>query len=228
MDTSIFNIIVAAGRGSRFGADCPKQYCMLNGQPVLMHTITRMREALPKSKIILVISKDMHPLWDEQCRDAKFISPPIIYGGATRWQSVKNAIDSIVETPTDAIISIHDGARPNIDSALVERVISAAKKSSGAIPAIPVTDSLRKVHHNGTSEPIDRTAFRAVQTPQAFRADRLIAAYDLPYNPKFTDDASVMAAAGYLDISLVEGDSRNIKITNPADIEIAAILMHQQ
>ncbi len=227
MDTTIFNIIVAAGRGSRFGADCPKQFCMLNGLPVLMHTIARMREALPGSKIILVISQDMHPLWEEQCREAGFTSPSIVYGGDTRWQSVKNAIDSIGEVTSGSIISIHDGARPNIDHALVGRVISATNKSSGAIPAIPVTDSLRRVLPDGSSEPIDRALFRAVQTPQAFRADRLIEAYNQPYNPEFTDDASVMAAAGYSDINLVDGDARNIKITNPADIEIAAILMRQ-
>ena len=228
MDTTVFNIIVAAGRGSRFGADRPKQFCLLDNRPVLMHTIERMRNALPDSETILVISRDMQPLWLKQCSETGFVSPPIVYGGNSRWQSVKNAICSLGDIPSGSIISIHDGARPNIDRSLIRRVIDAAGKSSGAIPATPVTDSLRQIMPDGTSSPIDRTTFRAVQTPQAFRADRLIEAYNLPFDDTFTDDASVMVAAGYTDITIVEGDPHNIKITNPADIDIAAILMHRQ
>ncbi len=228
MKNKIINIIVAAGRGSRFGADRPKQFCMLGERPVLMHTIDRFRQALPDSQIILVLSKDMHPFWDELCETFCFSSPQIVYGGDSRWQSVKNAIDSIENITSDSIITIHDGARPLVNSAMIARVIAGVSECDGAIPVVPVTDSLRQVAADGTSAPIDRSSFRAVQTPQAFRAIHLTEAYALPFDDSFTDDASVMAAAGYTNIALVDGDTRNIKITNPSDIEIASILMHRE
>lgn len=227
MKRNITNIIVAAGRGSRFGADRPKQFCMLESRPVLMHTIERLRDALPDSDIIVVINRDMESLWEELCAEYQFISPTIVYGGDSRWQSVKNALSTIANAD-DRIVTVHDGARPIISSEMIHRIIRGVEDADGVIPVVPVTDSLRHVNTDGSSEAIDRSDFRAVQTPQAFRADRLIDAYSMPYSPSFTDDASVMEAAGYCNIRLVDGDTRNIKITNPADLEIASILLHQQ
>ncbi|MBQ7042049.1 MAG: 2-C-methyl-D-erythritol 4-phosphate cytidylyltransferase [Muribaculaceae bacterium] len=223
----IFNIIVAAGSGSRFGADIPKQFCLLNGKPVLMHTIERMRQALPKSTIIIVLSNNFIDYWEELCDNYSFKSPQIAIGGDSRWQSVKNALNQIdAEITPNSIITVHDGARPIINNELINRVIDGAKNTSGAIPVTPVTDSLRILKPNGTSTPTDRSLYRAVQTPQAFQANKLIQAYSLPYQSDFTDDASVMVAAGFDDISLVDGDYRNIKITMPHDIDIASIYMN--
>lgn len=227
MKRNITNIIVAAGRGSRFGADRPKQFCMLESRPVLMHTIERLRDALPDSDIIVVINRDMESLWKELCAEYQFISPTIVYGGDSRWQSVKNALSTIANAD-DRIVTVHDGARPIISSEMIHRIIRGVEDADGVIPVVPVTDSLRHVNTDGSSEAIDRSDFRAVQTPQAFRADRLIDAYSMPYSSSFTDDASVMEAAGYCNIRLVDGDTRNIKITNPADLEIASILLHQR
>lgn len=225
----IYNIIVAAGKGTRFGAELPKQFCMLNEYPVLMHTINQMRNALPTSKIAVVLNRDFVDFWRELCEKFQFPSPQIVTGGETRWQSVKNAIDSITEAITDnSIITIHDGARPIIDKQMVARTINATLTHSGAIPVIPVTDSIRQLQPNGTSCPVDRSCYRAVQTPQAFQAHKLIKAYTLPYCDSFTDDASVLAAANFDDIALVEGDPKNIKITHPSDIKIAAIYMSEQ
>ena len=220
----IYNIIVAAGSGSRFGAALPKQYCLMNGRPVLMHTIENMRRALPQSQIVLVLNRDFVDYWTELCVKYSFISPKVVEGGDTRWQSVKNAIDEI---PADAqVITVHDGARPIVDSMMVERLISALDDAVGAIPVVSVTDSLRQINEKG-SIPVDRSLYKAVQTPQAFHADKLIEAYSLPFDATFTDDASVLAALGY-DVALVEGDTYNIKITNPLDIEIAQLYLRQQ
>lgn len=225
-DKNIYNIIVAAGSGRRFGSDCPKQFQPLAGRPVLMHTIDRMRHALPDSDILLVLSKEHLKLWEGLCGKYGFHSPTIIIGGSTRWQSVKNAVDTIELAPDEeGIITVHDGARPLIDTALIKRIIDGLISASGSIPAIPVTDSLRMIEDNGASHPVDRSSIRAVQTPQAFDAHKLIKAYGLPYDSSFTDDASVMAAAGYTDIALVEGGIFNIKITMPADIDVATIYM---
>ncbi len=220
----IYNIIVAAGSGSRFGAALPKQYCLMNDRPVLMHTIENMRRALPQSQIVLVLNRDFVDYWTELCEKYSFISPKVVEGGDTRWQSVKNAIDEI---PADTqVITVHDGARPIVDSMMVERLISALDDAVGAIPVVSVTDSLRQIVESG-STPVDRSLYKAVQTPQAFHADKLIEAYSLPFDATFTDDASVLAALGY-DVALVEGDTYNIKITNPLDIEIAQLYLRQR
>ena len=220
----IYNIIVAAGSGCRFGAALPKQYCLMNDRPVLMHTIENMRRALPESQILLVLNRDFVDYWAELCEKYSFISPKVVEGGDTRWQSVKNAIDKI---PTDAqVITVHDGARPIVDPMMVERLIGALNNAIGAIPVVSVTDSLRQINETG-SIPVDRSLYKAVQTPQAFHADKLVEAYSLPFDATFTDDASVLAALGY-DVALVEGDTYNIKITNPLDIEIAQLYLLQR
>lgn len=220
----IYNIIVAAGSGSRFGAALPKQYCLMNGRPVLMHTIENMRVALPDSHVVLVLNKDFVDYWAELCEQYSFVSPRVVVGGDSRWQSVKNAIDTI---PDDAeVITVHDGARPIVDRMMVERLIAALNDAPGAIPVVSVTDSLRQLNEQG-SVPVDRALYKAVQTPQVFQAEKLIEAYSLPFTPTFTDDASVMAAMGY-EVALVEGDTYNIKITNPLDIEIAQLYLRQR
>ena len=225
MKQRIINIIAAAGAGSRFGSDLPKQFCLLDNRPVLMRAIECMRQVLPNSGFIVVLNEAFVSYWKKLCADFEFDSPQIAVGGNTRWQSVKNALSLIGEVDDDTIVTVHDGARPIVDSALIERVVNAVGSSSGAIPAIQVTDSLRLLTSDGMSFPVDRSSYRAVQTPQAFNARKMLNAYSMPFSDNFTDDASVMAAAGYEDVALVDGDSRNIKITYSQDIEIASIYL---
>lgn len=227
---ALFNtyiIIVAAGSGSRFGSDVPKQFCLMAGRPVLMHTIEAMRLARPGAEILLVISESERGRWHSLCEEYGFDSPTVVFGGSTRWESVKNGLAAI---PCDAmphsVVLIHDGARPLVDKATVSRVCGATLNTDGAIPAVPVSDSLRRLDEDGVrSEPVDRSEFRAVQTPQGFSLWRLRQAYQLPYKESFTDDASVLAEAGFLNITLVEGNPDNIKITNPRDIAVAEALL---
>lgn len=223
-ETSTYCIIVAAGSGSRFGSELPKQFCELAGKPVLMHTIERFRDAMPDIDITLVINAGCMDLWTGLCARHGFTSPRIIAGGSTRWESVKNAVDSI-ELPHDkkSIIMVHDGARPIVGKELLGRIVTAMKTSRGVIPTVSVNDSLRMLDGDGNSIPVDRALFRAVQTPQAFEGALLKEAYSLPYRDTFTDDASVIASLGYNDITLVEGDPHNIKITLPDDIKVAEL-----
>lgn len=220
----IYNIIVAAGSGSRFGAELPKQYCLFAGRPLLMTTIERFRHALPGSHIILVISESHAEMWEQLCREYGFDTPATVFGGASRWESVKNAIATIPEPIADGtIITVHDGARPMASTELILRTIApVAEGAPGAIPVTPVTESLRMITPTG-SAPVDRADFRAVQTPQAFNGRLLSEAYKIPYRDQFTDDASVMAAAGHSAMELVDGDPQNIKVTHPADIKIAEL-----
>ena len=221
----ITHIVVAAGNGSRFGGDIPKQFQMLNGRPVLMHCIEALRTATPGAGIILVLSQIHRDLWLDLCREHHFKTPTSVTGGATRWESVRNALVTLPEPDAGDIVTVHDGARPLVSPRLVHDVVSACRDHSGAIPAIAVTDSIREVNADGSSTTLDRSRLRAVQTPQAFRAVQLMEAYRLPYRDTFTDDASVMTAAGFTDIVLTNGDPSNIKITRPLDIAIAELYM---
>ncbi len=220
-------VIVAAGSGTRFGGDLPKQFQILNGRPMVMTTIEAFRRALPGCRLRLVISEAMAADWAAMCRaHSDFPSPPTVFGGATRFDSVKAAVDDIARqgiAPGDLIL-VHDGARPLVTPAVIARVVEGAARSGAAVPVVAVTDSLREVGPDGDSRPVDRARFRAVQTPQGFDAARLIAAYDRRDGASFTDDASVAEAAG-MTVTLVDGDYRNIKITNRGDLDIAAQLL---
>lgn len=225
-------IVVAAGSGRRFGGEVPKQFCLLGGRPVLMHTIEAFAEAVPQAQISVVLSADMVDRWREMCQKYDFKVPhSVVEGGATRWESVKHGVEAMVDENPGATVLIHDGARPLVDEKTIKRVIGAAVNTDGALPAVTVTDSLRRVSADGSmmgSEAVDRSDFRAVQTPQGFKLWRLREAYRQPYQKEFTDDASVMAAAGFDNIVLVEGSPRNIKITNPDDLAIAEVLLKEK
>lgn len=215
-------ITVAAGTGSRYGGDLPKQFCPLGGRPLLMTTLERLSACAPGASLIVVLSEPMTGPWREMCREQGFTLPhSIVTGGATRAESVRNALRTI---PADTVgwIAVHDAARPVVTPGMFRRLVDALPGADGVIPAIPVTDSLRALDGtDGASHAVDRSTLRAVQTPQLFPGVLLIAANDRELLPTFTDDASVMEAAGHTALRLVEGDTRNIKVTNPGDMAIA-------
>ncbi len=208
-------IIAAGGVGSRFGASVPKQFCELMGTPVLLHAIEQFRKALLEATIAVVIS----PEWADILPAGTITALP----GKTRWESVKNALDATEGIDADAIL-VHDGARPLVTAEVIGGVVDALDNHQGAIPVVAVTDTLRCAD----GSPARREDFRAVQTPQGFRADLLRRAYALPFDPAFTDDASVMTAAGFGDIAMTAGDPTNIKITNPLDLKIAEVILESR
>lgn len=224
MDRKVTVIIVAAGSGTRFGATLPKQFCMLEGRPLLMTTVDRVREAMPESDIILVLNKDAVGMWRDMCDESGFCSPRIIAGGATRWESVKNALE---ETADEGYVMVHDGARPLLVTDVAVRLLKALDDGhQGAIPTVPVVDSLRCKDCGGDgSIAVDRSRYVAVQTPQAFPVKLLKMAYRATFSPEYTDDASVMQNAGFKDIVLVEGSPSMFKITHPLDMEIASLYL---
>lgn len=211
-------IIVAGGSGKRFGSQVPKQFLPLAGLPVLMHTIQRF--ARHASTITLALPQSQIGYWHDLCGQYAFSIPVnIVAGGNSRFESVKNAIDSIHVNDED-IIAVHDGVRPLVSDKVINAVFEKAASSGSAIPAIHVTDSIRMLDNDGFSHAVDRNKLVAVQTPQAFNAKRLKEAYDVPFSESYTDDASVYEHSGN-KIHIVDGDSRNIKITHPDDIAIA-------
>lgn len=223
MERDIYAIVMAAGRGTRFGGEMPKQFVDLAGAPVIMHAINTLRQWKPDVKVMVALNPDDSDIWSAISARYDLHDVAIVAGGATRWESVRNALATL--TPgADDVVMVHDGARPLLTCAMLDRLIDGLVGHSGAIPVVALTDSIRHLTSDG-SEAVDRSRYRAVQTPQAFNARILQAAYQNPYKESFTDDASVMAASGHDDLALVEGDVRNIKITNPCDVAIANVYL---
>lgn len=212
-------IVVAAGSGSRFGGAVSKQFCLLKGRPLLMRSIDAFRDALPGCQVVVALAPEMTGVWKELCRRYDYVTPGVTPGGATRSESVRNALAAVPDNAR--IIMVHDAARPLVSAAVIHATLRGAEEHGAAVPVVTVTDSLRRAD---TGLAVDRAPFRAVQTPQAFRADVLREAYARPLLPQFTDDASVVEAAGTA-VTMVDGAPENIKITWPRDIAVAEALL---
>ena len=220
-------LVVAAGRGHRFGGDMPKQYRRLAGAPVLTHTLRALAEAAPDARLCVVI----HPDDSELCAGAVERLPasaaervlPPAHGGATRQQSVRAGLEALRETQPK-IVLIHDAARPFATEALVEDAIAAARAHAAAVPGAPATDTLKQVDEASfvVATP-PRAALRAVQTPQAFDFDLIRDAHARAAAAgvdDLTDDGAVAEWAGHR-VHVFAGDPANMKITTAADLAAA-------
>ena len=213
-----FAIIVAGGKGLRMGGDVPKQFLPIGGKPVLMCTIEAFREALDNVQIVLVLPAEQHDYWQKLCKDHNFCSPELVAtGGETRFHSVKNGL-ALLPEDDEAVVGVHDGVRPFVSSDTIQRCFSAASEGKAVVPVVPVVETLRQILPDGNSITRPRNEYRLVQTPQTFPLTLLKQAYEQPYSETFTDDASVVEAMGK-EITMVEGNRENIKLTTPADLK---------
>lgn len=214
-------IIVAGGKGLRVGGDIPKQFQPIGGKPMLMRTIEAFYNFDYRMRIVIVLPEQFRDFWNELCEKHKFdITHTIVNGGETRFHSVKNGLSEISE---DEIVGIHDAARPFVSKEVIGRCYREAFDfRCGIIPVVEEKNSVR-ILTGYESKPFDRDRIRLVQTPQVFPADLLKNAYETPYREEFTDDASVAEDDG-IQIKLVDGDEKNIKITTPFDLELADFL----
>lgn len=224
MDNTVA-IILASGSGRRFGGPLPKQYCDLCGRPLLMHTIDAFAEVIPRKNILVVIDGMMDDLWQRLCSGHGYVSPAIAFGGRTRTESLAKALDSLSGYDDGTVAMIHDGARPIASEALIRRMTHIPEGFAGAIPVVPVTDTLRLTDAAGGSEPVDRSRYVAVQTPQTFALGTLRKVYSAFDGRSATDDATMVQRATGGRIALIEGEATNIKVTNPLDIAVAETLM---
>ena len=215
---SIGVIIVAGGSGSRMGGTLPKQFAFVGGEPILVRTINSFATAIPSAKIIVVLPATQIDFWRNLSARFRVARHSVVEGGKERFYSVLNGITAM----SDAVdlIAVHDGVRPFASKKLILRAVECATQHGSAIPVVMPVDSLRVASEDGSSAPIDRSTLRAVQTPQIFDAATLRAAYDTPFSPAFTDDASVVEHMGER-VSLCEGERFNIKITTPEDMVMA-------
>lgn len=216
-------IIVAGGKGLRMGTDLPKQFMPIGGKPVLMHTLERFHNYDPRLRIVLVLPKDHQLFWRELCEKHHFTVPhQIADGGKTRFESSKNGL-AMIPADAEGLVGIHDGVRPFVSAEVIARCYDAAREDYAAIPVMPVTDTLRYVDR-GQGSNVMRDHFRTVQTPQVFDIALARKAFDQPDRPTFTDDASVVESLG-CQVTMVEGNRENIKLTTPFDLKLAELLL---
>jgi len=215
-------LIVAAGRGTRAGPGGPKQYRDLGGRTVLRRTLDAFAAALPEARLRVVIHAEDGEAYALAAAGLA-LDPPVI-GGATRQESVARGLEAL-EGPEDALVMIHDAARPFVSKEMLARVKATAEEDGAACPALPVVDTMRRgaVRPEGGSaagETLDRADLSRAQTPQTFRLGAIRAAHRAAAGAETTDDVAVAQAAG-MTVALCLGDEDNVKLTTAADFAAA-------
>ena len=215
---------MAAGSGSRMGAELPKQFLELDGKPILQRTIEVFLEAVPGIRVVTVLPDDYVDYWKTICLDRNFICPQVLVrGGITRFHSVRNALSKV---PEGALVAVHDGVRPLVTARFLSDLFLKAESVDGLVPVLPCIDTMKVLAGKGDDlHPVsgasaDRSVLYGAQTPQIFRSELLKEAYGQAFDESFTDDASVMERYGK-SLSYVIGERLNIKITTKEDLTLA-------
>ncbi len=216
-------LIVAAGRGVRAGEGTPKQYRPLGGRPLLAYSIASFKAA-GITDIQVVIHADDIALYKEAAADAGLPAP--VFGGESRQESVRNGLAGLKARAPDLVL-IHDAARPFADAGLIQRVLDALQTHDGAIPAIAVTDTLKRGEKGLIRETVARDNLYQAQTPQGFNYAAICLAHERARGTAMTDDAAVGEAAG-LKVALVEGAATNIKVTSAEDFVRAEKMLSER
>ena len=223
--SGVWAVLVAAGRGERFGGDRPKAFAKLAGRPLLAESLERLESSDWVEGLVVVVPEEWEEpsiLLAEEIGAGKVRAA--VAGGATRADSVRAGV---AEVPAEvAVLLVHDAARPLLSEVVLERVVSAVGDGwDGAVPALPLADTVKRVEGDTVAETVDRTGLYAAQTPQAFLAEALRSA--LTRAEDTTDCAGLVEAAGGR-VRLVEGDRRLVKVTTPADLDFVEALLRAE
>jgi 2-C-methyl-D-erythritol 4-phosphate cytidylyltransferase / 2-C-methyl-D-erythritol 2,4-cyclodiphosphate synthase len=211
---STFALIVAAGRGTRFGGSLPKQYLGLGGTTVLRHAAAAFATHPRIAGVLVAIRPEDRELFDQAMSGLSLL--PAVPGGAERQDSVRLGLEALATRQPDRVL-IHDGARPFPDAALIDRVIDGLDRASAAIPALPLGDTIKRAADGRVLETIDRSQLWRAQTPQGFHFDAVLAAHRQMAGRVLTDDAAVAEAAGIAPL-IVAGSEENMKVTTAEDL----------
>ncbi|HKQ52532.1 MAG TPA: 2-C-methyl-D-erythritol 4-phosphate cytidylyltransferase [Pyrinomonadaceae bacterium] len=221
-------IIVAAGRGTRLGGERAKQFLLLAGKPVIVHTLERFERCAEIQEVIVVLpAGEAAGFLAQAGRYGLRKLARVVAGGATRAASVRCGLQA-VRAATACVVAVHDGVRPFVTPDEIGRTVRAAAETGAAILVAPAVDTIKEVEDNGVVRTLERVRLRRALTPQCFRYELLRRAYE--QRPDLvsaaTDDSSLVEALGS-PVRIIEGDARNIKITRPEDIALAEILLKQ-
>ena len=213
-------LIVAAGRGTRAGGPLPKQYRSIGGEPILRRTVQAFRQHSRVDQVRVVIHRDDRFLYDAATTGIELMAP--VEGGATRQESVRRGLESLAAMAPRHVL-IHDGARPFVSAAIIDRVLDGLAASPGAIAALPVTDTIKRTADGRAfiMDTVDRRDLWRAQTPQGFRFPEILAAHRATAGADLTDDAAV-AGQAKLSVAMVAGSEDNVKITTEDDLQRAA------
>ena len=212
-------VMVAGGTGTRMRLTTAKQFLNVEGLPLMWWTLRRFKEALPEAEVTLVLHESLFEEFAKlEAKHGSAGATHVVPGGAERFHSV---LAGLATLPDTGVVGIHDAVRPFPSVETIQRCFAQAETQGSAVPVVPVKDSIRQMDPKGSSsQAVDRSVLKAVQTPQCFDLATLKAAFDTDYRAEFTDDASVMEAAGH-EVHLCEGDPWNVKVTTPEDLIIA-------
>lgn len=214
-------IIVAGGVGQRMQTAIPKQFLKVGGEIILMRSVRLFYEFNSTMELIIALPESQFETWNELCTTNRFNIPHrLVKGGETRFNTVKNALETIHK---ECLIAIHDGVRPLVSENTIAATFDKAEEKGNAIPVLPIHESIRYISKT-ENKAVTRINYKTVQTPQVFHSRILTNAYKQAYNPDFTDDASVVEKSGVF-IETVEGNPENIKITTKKDLDIAEVLL---
>lgn len=212
-------VIVAGGSGIRMGTNVPKQFLHLKGKPIIWHTVQQFIYAYYDIQIVLVLPASYLQEAATYFDAAQLAHIQFVEGGATRFESVKNGLQAVKEP---GVIFVHDGVRCLVSSELIRKCYEEALIHGSAIPAVTATDSIRLISSE-SHHVVDRNLVKIIQTPQTFLSSVLLPAFEQPYQASFTDEATVVEAAGH-SVRLIEGEYSNLKITRPQDLIVAESL----
>jgi 2-C-methyl-D-erythritol 4-phosphate cytidylyltransferase len=220
-------LIVAGGAGKRMQSTLPKQFIEIGGKPLLYYVLELFRQTVKDIEIILVLPELHIKEWETLCEKHQIHTPHnVVEGGPTRFHSVKNGLKAIRLDEKNTVVAIHDGVRPFVDRSVIINGFDIAEKCGSAIPVIPCFESMREV--NGAfSKSLQREKLCIVQTPQFFHLHSIRSAYNISYSEVFTDDASVFETTGR-QVTLINGNKENVKITLPSDILYANALIMEK
>ncbi|MCS6953747.1 MAG: 2-C-methyl-D-erythritol 4-phosphate cytidylyltransferase [Bryobacterales bacterium] len=229
-------ILPAAGLGTRMGrrrspdrATSRKQFMLLDGSPILLHTIRKFVRVPTVGEIVVALRQEDMP-WVEQMLDREALPKPLrlVEGGASRQESVENALNQLA-ADTD-LVAVHDAVRPFIDPSIIERVIQEAAQTGAAIVGIVPVDTVKQVRQNKVRATLPRERLVLAQTPQVFRYSLLLEAFRKAREDGFvgTDESSLVERLDQVEVSVVPGSDRNIKITKPSDMELARLFLAEE
>ena len=228
MDRKKYLIVMAAGSGTRMGADMPKQFIEIDGKAILQMTIEKFLEACPGINVVTVLPEAHMSYWRSYCLERNFTCPQVLVkGGITRFHSVRNALAKV---PDNATVAIHDGVRPLVTVNLLRDMFELSENEPALIPVVPCIDTMKVLKEEegklvavpGAS--VDRSVLFGAQTPQVFHSEIIKEAYSLAYDTSFTDDASVLERYGK-SLSYIHGERLNMKITTKEDLVLARAIL---
>ena len=219
-----YAVIVAGGKGVRMGNTTPKQFLVLADKPILMHTVRAFHNASHDVQLIIVLPKNDIQIWNLLIEKHSFkIDHKIVEGGETRFHSVRNGLEHVTK---NSLVAIHDGVRPLVSKETIDYSFSEASAHGNAITSVKLKESIRLIDSE-SNRSVDRDSYRLIQTPQTFRSNEIIDAFENVNTSNFTDDAGVLEANGKR-IHLIDGEYHNIKITTPEDLVFAESYLSQK